>query len=677
MAVSRASEPENIFVDLNLPENIMVEEVGMTELGKATGEMGKETAGAVETMETEQEKTPAEGEDEAAGAVKQMVVATQTEGGNPDIVEVRDDSVEDDEEDEIPLAKRPRKKSPAGSRGTEPRMSTSPAVQSSPPPLPPQEEEREKAKFTLTKGRTLIDESTDEDQGPSETEEEADESHYEEKDEGGSVYNKFLAKIDKWMITKITTFDTPKQQEAAAARVSRSRAVKSGKRMDQPSLRGLGAEEEFVTYISAIGFDWLLETEMPDVPVIVAQEFFSTFKFRPTKNVLANCISFRIFGTTLRMSLTEWSVRLGLYSEEQAEAGAWLERDRGQPRSIEDFDAQAVWESITENVPLYKATQSRAIHVKRLVLRLAQVFLGYNVLGQADSSSSITLTELYFMWCMTKQRKVHLGYWLAHTCNQIVVHAIRNLNTCHILGEFLKRNVVMRYKDDILPPTLCPKPEIFSITFFVRVKIVKIINEKYYFYTTEEIDDSQPKTLAITEGKAEKTQVHRATKEKKEKKREWRARMEAKMDNLTKEMDENSQMQKELLKQLVENTTMQREYLKTLNMQMAKSIKVQEENYILMQGKLRKIQEEQRNEESRERQPKSPQDQSRRQPEPTDPTQAPRRTNQPPPPPQHKQPPPPQRQQGHRQPSPRHHEQRPQGHTSTSRQHPQYPPKRK
>ncbi|KAL1555156.1 histone chaperone ASF1-like [Salvia divinorum] len=273
------------------------------------------------------------------------------------------------------------------------------------------------------------------------------------------------------------------------------------------------------------------------------------------------------------------------------------------------------------------------------------------------------------MWCMTKQRKVHLGYWLAHTCNQIVAHAIRNLNTCHILGEFLKRNVVMRYKDDILPPTLCPKPEIFGITFFVRVKIVKIINEMYYFYTTEEINDSQPKTLAITEGKAEKTQVERATKEKKEKKREWRARMEAKMDNLTKEMGKNSQMQKELLKQLVENTTMQREYLKTLNMQMAKSIKVQEETYILMQGKLRKIQEEQRKEESRERRPESPQDQSRTQPEPTDPTQVPRRISQ--------LPPPPQGQQGHRQPSPRHHEQRPQGHTSTSRQHPQYPPKRK
>ncbi|KAL1555157.1 hypothetical protein AAHA92_15632 [Salvia divinorum] len=383
-AVSRAFEPENMFVDLNLPENIVVEEVGMTEPGKATGEMGEETAGAVETMETEEEKTPAEREDEAAGAAKQMVVATQTESGNPDTVEVRDDSSEepllettgpqaeghkslplafrvgDDEEDEIPLAKRPRKKSPAVSRGTEPRRPTSPAVQSSPPPLPPQEGEREvekrkrkgkmvehsarkKAKFTLTKGRTLIDESTDEDQEPSETEEEADESHYEEKDDGGSVYNKFVAKVDKGMITKITTFDTPKQQEAAATRVSRSSAVKSGKRMDQPSLRDLGAEEEFVTYISAIGFDWLLETEMPDVPVIVAQEFFSTFKFRPTKNVLANCISFRIFGTTLRMSLTEWSVRLGLYSEEQAEAGAWLERDRGQPRSIEDFDAQAVW----------------------------------------------------------------------------------------------------------------------------------------------------------------------------------------------------------------------------------------------------------------------------------------------------------------------------------------------
>ncbi|KAL1568825.1 hypothetical protein AAHA92_00385 [Salvia divinorum] len=117
--------------------------------------------------------------------------------------------------------------------------------------------------------------------------------------------------------------------------------VNSGKRLHQPSLQRIGGEELFLEYMTGIGFEWLMDIHMPELPVTLAQEFFTSFRFKATMDLGNKSISFRICTREVKMSLTEWSVRLGLYSVEQADKGEWLDRYIGQPKNDPDFDQQS------------------------------------------------------------------------------------------------------------------------------------------------------------------------------------------------------------------------------------------------------------------------------------------------------------------------------------------------
>ncbi|KAL1536513.1 hypothetical protein AAHA92_29153 [Salvia divinorum] len=79
-----------------------------------------------------------------------------------------------------------------------------------------------------------------------------------------------------------------------------------------------------------------------DVPEVLAQEFFTSFRFKNTTDLQKKSISFRLFGTEMRMSLTEWSVRLGLYNEQQTAEGEWFGRDIRKPKANPNFDPQAI-----------------------------------------------------------------------------------------------------------------------------------------------------------------------------------------------------------------------------------------------------------------------------------------------------------------------------------------------
>ncbi|KAL1545005.1 hypothetical protein AAHA92_21781 [Salvia divinorum] len=127
-------------------------------------------------------------------------------------------------------------------------------------------------------------------------------------------------------------------EDYCAKRIAPGKMVNSGKKLHQPSLQRLEVEELFLEYLTGIGFEWLMDIEMPELPIALAQEFFTSFRFMATADLSAKSISFRICTREVRMSLTEWSVRLGLYSVEQADMGEWLNRYIGQPKNDPDFD---------------------------------------------------------------------------------------------------------------------------------------------------------------------------------------------------------------------------------------------------------------------------------------------------------------------------------------------------
>lgn len=81
--------------------------------------------------------------------------------------------------------------------------------------------------------------------------------------------------------------------------------AKSGKRSDLEALREIGSDEEFLAYNRDIGFEWLLDHSTTKVPVALAKEFFSTFRFKSTTDPDADSIFFRLFTVEHEMSIRE------------------------------------------------------------------------------------------------------------------------------------------------------------------------------------------------------------------------------------------------------------------------------------------------------------------------------------------------------------------------------------
>ena len=51
-------------------------------------------------------------------------------------------------------------------------------------------------------------------------------------------------------------------------------------------------------------------------------------------------------------------------------------------------------------------TISRSTHFSNPMLRLVQLYLGYNLLGQTNSAAKTSMTELYLVWCANRRRRL-------------------------------------------------------------------------------------------------------------------------------------------------------------------------------------------------------------------------------------------------------------------------------
>ena len=83
------------------------------------------------------------------------------------------------------------------------------------------------------------------------------------------------------------------------------------------------------------------------------------------------------------------------------------------------------------------------------MLRLVQLYLGYNLLGQSNSAARTSMTELYLVWCAKHGRKLHLGFWTAYQCHLIATYPASNLSLCHILGAFVRNNIIITEAEDL------------------------------------------------------------------------------------------------------------------------------------------------------------------------------------------------------------------------------------
>ncbi|XP_042013804.1 uncharacterized protein LOC121762102 [Salvia splendens] len=131
-------------------------------------------------------------------------------------------------------------------------------------------------------------------------------------------YRRWSVDLTDDLVEEMKLFDSKKLQKVFDGKDEGSKQVKSGKVLHIPSLDELRAREQFLSYLHALGFEWLLENGNPNISVRLAKEFFTTFRFRVTTDLDEVSISFQLFGGEISMNLIEWTVRLGMCSLEEA-----------------------------------------------------------------------------------------------------------------------------------------------------------------------------------------------------------------------------------------------------------------------------------------------------------------------------------------------------------------------
>ncbi|XP_042019114.1 titin homolog [Salvia splendens] len=109
-------------------------------------------------------------------------------------------------------------------------------------------------------------------------------------------YRRWTVDFTDEIAEEMKLFETKKLQDTFDSMDDGNKDVKCGKVMHYPSLDELGVREQFLAYLHALGFEWLLRNGNPDICVRLAKEFFTTFRFRVTTDLDEVSLSFRLFG---------------------------------------------------------------------------------------------------------------------------------------------------------------------------------------------------------------------------------------------------------------------------------------------------------------------------------------------------------------------------------------------
>ena len=111
----------------------------------------------------------------------------------------------------------------------------------------------------------------------------------ESEEEEVSSYEQTEIWVMKKLLTFMVKFDDPKRAQTYKDRSAVGKLAKSGKRFDLEALDYIESEEEFLSFIKGISFEWLLNHSDQEVPLVAAREFFLTFKLKATTDQDADC----------------------------------------------------------------------------------------------------------------------------------------------------------------------------------------------------------------------------------------------------------------------------------------------------------------------------------------------------------------------------------------------------
>ena len=285
----------------------------------------------------------------------------------------------------------------------------------------------------------------------------------------------------------LTDFDDPKLADNYDKRDKTLKFYKSGRTVDFETLDELQVHDEFVEYMEMGGFTWLLFLESHNLPSALVDEFFTTYRFEVTTDLFTPSVHFRLFNIHYNMSLHEWSVRLGLYSMKEIINGEATGLECGLPGKDIEVDLNEAWVKITGRKGIYHYARAFGQDILDPVLRLCQAFLVTNLIGMSTAYSRIPAATLYFIWCIVRGVRVHLGFWVAYQINAVSRRPSRHFTLCHFLEKFIRDN--FDFGDSPSPMAANPQvplPKKFNMEFLRDAGLIHILGDGPRFYTVGE-----------------------------------------------------------------------------------------------------------------------------------------------------------------------------------------------
>ncbi|XP_043817312.1 uncharacterized protein LOC122724981 [Manihot esculenta] len=210
-------------------------------------------------------------------------------------------------------------------------------------------------------------------------------------------------------ISQALTFNKASER-ARLARIS-SLPHHPGKCLHHNTLATLRLHTQVRSLITAIGWNRFFYLHLPSFTELT-QEFYTTFYF--DKHAMHNLythdvIGFRLLGQRFRLSMHEFGVAMG----SECLGSTW--------DFPTDFNPSNAYLELCDNPPdSYLPTRSKDLYLRNPSLKYLHRLLAYTFSGRKDAPNILTKTELYILWCMHTQQKIHLGYWVATQISSII-----------------------------------------------------------------------------------------------------------------------------------------------------------------------------------------------------------------------------------------------------------------
>ncbi|PPS18568.1 hypothetical protein GOBAR_AA02005 [Gossypium barbadense] len=118
-------------------------------------------------------------------------------------------------------------------------------------------------------------------------------------------------------------------------------------------------------------------------------------------------VQFCLGGLIHQLSIPEFSVTLGLYTEEFEEENEL----HALSRHIH-FSPLKCWHTLAPGTAFYNPSRSKA-SILPPSLRYLHTILAHTIIGRRESTGIVNTHNAYFLWCMSQGHVIDLAYFIA------------------------------------------------------------------------------------------------------------------------------------------------------------------------------------------------------------------------------------------------------------------------